>query len=89
MKDPLHGFTLVKSIAYYLSYVFDFLLQDIQLEEYLQALSRIRPPTREISVNTENGNSILIIFNLPYCYAMLIKLNLRRLVFDLSVHECC
>lgn len=29
--------------------------KDAQLEEYLQALSRIRPPTREVAVNTENG----------------------------------
>ncbi|KAK3908267.1 Centrosomal protein of 152 kDa [Frankliniella fusca] len=29
--------------------------KDLQLEEYLQALSRIRPPTREIAVNTECG----------------------------------
>ncbi|XP_026276703.1 trichohyalin isoform X1 [Frankliniella occidentalis] len=32
--------------------------KDAQLEEYLQALSRIRPSTREIGVNTENASTL-------------------------------
>lgn len=32
--------------------------QDNQLEEYLQALSRIKPSTREVSVNTDNDIGI-------------------------------
>lgn len=35
-----------------------FKLKDNQLEEYLQALSRIKPSTREVSVNTENAIGI-------------------------------